>query len=326
MILHPDLRALRGDDTPQRQAQDRLFAAMAQWRSRTEVMDVMADLADFASGQPLKDCPALARLFEPQGTAAHDLAGGFIQTHIAALREAPLGQPALRHFTDGAISTLLLGRAGNVTLTLVALDGAALSAQPKPLSASFAPVENWERVLAGSAFAELLSRRPAGSRDDGLERQALTLTPGSVVCRAPSRQAMLVKRVQGALLSLRLQRRDADAGPAVEIELASGRQLHQAAGNPRDSRVEMMLALLGRMDRSDAAPAMAEIALSHRSGALRWQALRECLALDTATGFAALCAMAERTNDPLQPPATALRGQLLAAHPQLQEIAPCPAY
>lgn len=86
------------------------------------------------------------------------------------------------------------------------------------------------------------------------------------------------------------------------------------------------MGLLARMRRQDAAPAMAEIARGQGSDHLRWQALRNCLALDTAQGFSALTAIAANPADALARPAGALRAQLLEAHPQLTglEADPCP--
>ena len=68
------------------------------------------------------------------------------------------------------------------------------------------------------------------------------------------------------------------------------------------------------------AAAMAE----ERGGqSLRWQALRECLGLDTALGFATVCRIAAQPDDPLSAPAGALRAQLLETYPQLEEVAEC---
>ena len=328
MILHPELRALRGDDSPQRHAQDRCLAAMAAWRSRPEVMDVMADLAAFAAGRPMAACHALARLFttgSDGADTAQAFSNGFIRSQAEALAAEPLGHPALRHFTDGVLSTLQLGRAGMVTLTLATIDGQGLSARPMPGSISFAPVETWQRVLAGSARADLVERRPCGSRDGAPDRSVLDLVPGQVLHRQGLEQELLLREVDGRLVTLRLQRRDPTAGPAVEIDLATGQQVHQAAGSSADSRHELMVSLLGRMRRTDAAPAMAAMALGGSGEGTRWQALRECLALDTATGFSALCALADRIDDPLCAPARDLRSHLLATYPQLEEIVPCPA-
>ncbi len=87
----------------------------------------------------------------------------------------------------------------------------------------------------------------------------------------------------------------------------------------------MMLALLGRMGRGDAAPLIARMAREDGSAALRWQALRECLALDSQEGYVALAAIAAAAGDPLAGPAANLRAQLEESWPQLRELAACPA-
>ena len=103
-----------------------------------------------------------------------------------------------------------------------------------------------------------------------------------------------------------------------EYALADGALLQQAAGDIRHSRHEMMVALLGRMKRREAAPLLAEIVVEEGADSLRGEALREALALDTAHGFAALCRVARSPLDPLAAPAGALRGQLIEAHPRLR--------
>ena len=145
---------------------------------------------------------------------------------------------------------------------------------------------------------------------------------------------MLLRRIAGSLVSLKLQRRAAGCGETREYDLADGTLVHQAAGTARDSRLELAATLLGRMGRSDAAPALADLATEPGSASLRWQALRECLGLDTATGFAALCRIAADAADPLAAPAGALRARLVEQHPQLATLqsvrtgpgaSPCPA-
>jgi len=81
-----------------------------------------------------------------------------------------------------------------------------------------------------------------------------------------------------------------------------------------------MLPLLGKMGRADAAPLIAGMALEPGSDGLRWQALRECLGLDTLTGFRTLTEMAGRPDDPLANSAGALRAQLIETYPQLAEV------
>jgi hypothetical protein len=329
VIIHPELRALRSDDTPQRVAQKGLRAAMDEWRARPQVGALLAEVERFAAYRDFAECPALARLFEPGDPAAGLLASEFVTATAAALGQAPLGHVPLRNFTDGLVSTLVLARAGNATLSLVALDGQALAAKPEPVTADFSPSETWEHVLAGQACADRIERRiERQSPVDGdavLESRKIELRPGQVVRRDAEREVLQIRDVDGCLVLLRLNRRRAAAGPTREYRLADGRLVHQAAGNPRDSRIELMMALLGRMGRGDAAPLLAAIAREDGSTALRWQALRECLALDTLAGFHALCEVARSSEDALSSPAGALRAQLIQSYPQLAEVDACPA-
>lgn len=321
MIIHPDVRALRGDDAPQREAQDLLEALHREWREGTAA-DVLSDLAAFDTARPLSECPALAALFEEGDASAARFVEGFTAAMHRGLARAPLGHVPVRHTTDGVTSTLLLARAGNVALSLVAVDGAGLARRPAPITADFSPRESWEHILAGQGDAELAERRSATDSHADLRRRAIRLQPGKVICRDAERQSLLLRGVRGCLVSLRLQRRRKAAGETREYRLDDGALVHMAAGNPRDSRVELMLALLGRMGRTDAAPLAAGIARGEGGDALRWQALRECIALDTLTGVRALLAVAARAADSLSVPAQALRAQLVSAYPQLADVAP----
>ncbi|RZK02722.1 MAG: hypothetical protein EOO76_05805 [Novosphingobium sp.] len=325
MIVHPDLRALRSDDAPQRDAQERLYRAVGTWRKTPAAAAVIADLAPYAEGRPLDDCAALAALFDEGADLALPLMQTFAAAAAEGLAEAPLGYLPLRHFSDGVISTLLIGHAGAVTLSLVAVDGAGLAARPSPMAVDFRPSEVAERVLAGSAQAELIACRPLGDRQAQLSRAAIALAPGRSIRRDGANTAMLLNAVSGCLVTLRLQHRRAEDGPTREYALADGRLIHQAASDPRDSRLELTMALLGRMGRADAAPHFAALARAEGSTALRWQALRECLALDTAAGFQALTAVATSPGDPLAAVAGTLRAQLIETYPQLGALEPCPA-
>jgi hypothetical protein len=321
VIIHPELRALREDDLPQRVAQTRLIAAADEWRRQAETADLLNQLDRFAAGAVLGECPVLDGLLCGPGRVARDFAKHFVRSQLAMLAESPLGHLAFRHFTDGSISTLLLARAGNVTLSLVAIDGEGLAERPMPASVSFSPSEMWEHVLAGAAQADLVERE--GEDHVELKTSTLLLEEGTRISRDASRQALVLRVVEGRLVSLRLQRRQRQAGEACEYDRASGRLVHKAAGNPRDSRIELMVALLGRLQRRDAAPLIGALAREPGSAGLRWQALRECLALDTRTGFGALCALAASPDDPLAPPAGALRAQLIETYPQLARMVPC---
>ena len=313
--------ALRSDPAPQRAAQAAIGAARDLWQARPQTAGMLADLAAFGTSRALAECAALSELFDDMDPAAPRLAAAFCADLGTALAAQPLAHVPLRHFTDGTISTLLLAQRGPVTLSLVAIDGAGLARTPAPLSVSFSPCEQWEHILAGSARADLIDCRPPGAPQARLHAKAIALTAGKIVARDCSRQALVLRQIDGCLVSLRMQRRRPGSAPTREYELASGAMIHQASGNPRDSRFELMFALLGRMGRTDAAALLAEIACEPGGEGMRWQALRECLALDSGTGLRALSAVAGQATDPLAAPAAALCAQLLAQHPQLGEFA-----
>ncbi|MEA3263944.1 MAG: hypothetical protein U9R07_10740 [Pseudomonadota bacterium] len=325
MLIRPELMALRADDTPQRLIQRRLVDQSNAWRQTGSGARLEAELLRLAGGAMLADLPLLAALFTPGDPAAADLVGGVAGWLLRELAEAPLGQVPLRHQYDRTLATLVLARCHGASLALQAIDGAGLALKPPAQSVTFAANENWEHLLAGSAAVEqvrIIGRTQAGV---AIARERIELAAGSVTQRNGREVAQIYTQVSGIAVLLKLQRLDGSGAPSCEYALDDGRLLHQAAGTPRDSRLELTAALLGRMGRSDAAPLLAAMAEEAGSPHLRWQALRECLGLDSATGFAALSAIARRSDDALAVPAGALRAQLLEAYPQLAEVPGCPA-
>jgi hypothetical protein len=321
MIIHPELRALRADDGPQRAAQDAMVERVSVWREQPGVMALLDAVKAFASGGWEQSPDVLTRLFGEDDAPARDLASDLVRVVTGALADNPLGHVPFRHFSDDTLATLQLAKAGDTALSLVAIDGAGLAKRAAATTADFSPSEVWERVLAGEARAVVIDRGVTGPDRAELAVSHRTLRPGSLIVRDARSRHVRLDRVEGCLVSLRLQRRLPHGGPTREYALADGKLVHQAAGNPQDSRTELMMALLGRMGRTDAAPHLAGIACEAGSTALRWQALRECLSLDTAAGFGALSEVAQRPGDELAAAAGALRSQLIEAYPQLRELA-----
>ncbi len=332
MQLRAEIAALRRDDTPQRRAQAALMVAMDRWRAEPQPAAVHTELEAFEQGADIAQCPALAALFTPGNPAGQSLVAGLVAAMIGELSADPLGHVPMRHSTDGTTSTLLVAKAGLATLTLVAIDGVGLARAPAPVAISYAPGEAWEQVLAGGARAEMVTCHtgagPVEKADARLEREPLTLRAGICLARDCRREALLLHGVEGRLVTLRLHRphtpQHGGNDPVREYALDSGKLLHRAAGTPAESRYELMISLLGRMGRADAAPLLASMALGPDSPGLRWQAMCECLGLDTATGFRALSSLSRRADDPLATPAAALRAQLLESWPQLAVLEPEP--
>ncbi|MFC3173558.1 hypothetical protein ACFOD9_04765 [Novosphingobium bradum] len=322
MHIAPEIRALITDPALLERAQARHGAALAAWQARPGGAAVLDAFAAFAGGADLARCPPLAALLGGQGGAAKAFVDRLVAALLPAIAAEPFGHVPLRHQSTPASATLLLAQERGATLTLVVVAGPALAKMPPARSVAFAPSEEWDVVLAGSGEGRLVERRA----DDSLVQHRLALAPGVALGRDVEREALLVDRVPGSLVLLRLARRRAGAVPVREYELAGGALIHQAASDPRESRMELAITLLGRMGRADAAPELAAIALeAGRGDSLRWQALRECLGLDTAVGFRALTVLARSAEDALAVPAGALRAQLLENYPVLAELEPCPA-
>lgn len=325
MHIRPELAALRRDDAPQRQAQARLIAVVDGWRTTPPVAAAGAELARFGHGAQIDDLPLLSALFTAGDPSAQQFADTLVRLLVAELGEDWLGQVPLRHFSDDMLTSLVLARHGSAALVLQGIDGAALAKKPEPQAVSFAATETWEHVLAGSATVEHVRIAEALPGQAVLRRESVELLEGTVARRFCAREAQVLRRVPGTMVALKLQRTLDSSEPTREYRLADGVLIHQAAGSPRESRLELTAALLGRMGRSDAAPLLAAMAEEQGGTGLRWQALRECLGLDTALGFATLRTIAQRAGDPLAAPAGALVAQLLEQYPELAGVARCPA-
>ena len=291
-----------------------MAAAGRGWRAGSEVARILAEFDAFGAGASLAECPALAAALSSV-EQARAFAGALSCRFAAALAEEPLAHPPFRHGFDGHNATLLLARAGRAQLALHAFE----PGEREHWSARYSDAERHEVVLAGEGRARLVRRLD-------FTAEPLALTPGTIVALDLANEALQLVAIERRLVTLRIQRGAVMPGPSCEYALADGVLLHQAAGDARASRTEVALALLGRMERLEAAPAMAAIARDAGDPSLRWQALRECLALDAGEGLRALSAVIATPLDPLAGPARALRDQLVATHPELaREAEPCPA-
>lgn len=318
MRIDPGIAALRADPALLPAACARVAAGWDMAGARAG--PILGELARHGDGAALDDCPALRRALADGRFAGRILAGP-----LSALRDAPLGQLRRPHFAGAALHSLTLAMSGRSSLSLALVDGDAwrAAAQGAARRAGFQGGELALTVLAGEAEGRIV-RREGG----GLVSRPVALRRGVRLDLDAEREALVLDRVGAMLATLRLYRRPAEPGAMEEVDLETGAVVHRAAGRQRDSRMELAMALLGRMGRSEAAPAIAEVAADRAlDPALRWQALREGLALDTARGFAALLGAGE-AGDALSGPARQLAQQLAARHPalaQMQEDALCPA-
>ena len=317
MRIDPAIAALRADNGLQRLAQAVTTAAVEAWRARADVAAALAQLDRFGAGAPLEACPALESLFDP-GEAVARAVDTFCRTMADTLAGEPFGQVPLRHGFDGAASSLLLARRRRAHLILHALEPGEYPFD----GVTFTDGVRYDAILAGDAEGRIVRR--GGER---FAIEPLALGSGWRLALDLSSETLQVTRVRRRLVTLRLHRNAAEPQPSEEHALEGRAPPRRSSGDIAASRREMMLAVLGRMGCARAAPTMAAIAREPGEASLRWQALRESLALDTAEGFAALLAIARDGSDPLAAPAASLRAQLIEAHPQLLalEATPCRA-
>lgn len=325
MHIRPELDMLRSDDAPQRTAQHAMHEIVAAWRRTGDGAAIETELARFHRGEEPQALPLLGSLFCPQSDRSAIFLAGLLQPLLHAVSRDPLAQLPLRYSISDVATGIVIARCATSALVLNYTSGPGLARSPQADTASFIPAETWDRVLAGSAQA--VEVRLTGNAPD---RVSLTLDPivlqvGDVRYRHGRDKALLLRSVRSSLVQLRLQRRTDERQPVRQFRLCDGRLVHQTAGTPRDSRLELTAALLARMKRRDAAPLLAAMAEEQGADGLRWQVLRECLGLDTAIGFRALCTIADRDGDPLCAPAATLRATLLGQYPQLDGLAPCHA-
>lgn len=316
MRIDPVIAALRSDGALQRHAQARLERAKTDWLAAPGTAAVLGALEEYGQGAALADCAPLAALVSEIGTA-RGLVDRLAGAMVAGLRESPLGHVPFRHQYADGLAVLQLAQSGRATLSLIQY--AALESGSSPDSVCFTDGERHEICVAGAAQARCVSVRTGQAGRAALTCTRIRITAGSSLSFTGLHETKLVDRVEGRLAMLRLSRPAAKPRPSVEYRLADGALLHRAAGECRESRQELMLAVLGAMQRQDAVPAIARL-VREGSESLRWQALRECLALDSAAGFRELSRVARNTADPLHEPACALQGDLLARYPQFARV------
>lgn len=323
MRIDPAICALRGDRAAHHAAQSAVEAAAGGWRQSPPVAAVLEELAPYGEGAPLAECPRLRALVRDPA-AARAFVDALIAPMIQAMGRQPLAHVPFRHQVVEGMTTLQLAHTGRARLSLVRYEP---QTRPQPVTTvSFADGERHELCLTGAARARRVSVKGShGARAD-LAFTPLMLFPGRRLRFAARRSSKLVDRTHGGLVLLRLARQAQSPLQSLEYRIADGALVHRAAGDAGESRAELMLAVLCRMGRRDAAPAI-EAVLRCGSDSLRWQALREYLALDSGAGFEALAQIADDAADPLAGMAAALRRDLLHRYPQLRHVRamPCPA-
>lgn len=323
MRIDPVIAALRSDPAPQRQAQAAMDAARCAWTDHAAVRLPLAQLAAYGKGDALAELPALSALMHDAASASAFVCG-LTDIFGAVLRANPLGLAPFRHQTSDGLVTLELSRVGRAALSLMVYRPVV---KPGPQAVCLTSGDRHEICLRGEAQAVTVTATALSYQSAELVSAPVTIRRGWSAVFDNSRQGKLVTAVSRPLVILRLQRDLLQPRPAREYRLADGAMIHESAADRSDSRRELALALLGSMGRKDALPVIADAA---RCGPdhVRWEAVRQGLALDSDAGFAVLSDIARNPADPLAAAAAALQAQLIETYPHFRhsrERAPCHA-
>lgn len=313
MHVHPDVARLRSAPALQLGCD----AALAAWRALPDVAAAIAALARFDAGEQLGTLPALASIV-CDAAAARAFADRLIAPLIAALRAEPLAQLPLGYSAAPGMARLRLASHGRTGLTLTVFAQRARAVSPTAL---FEDCMAHEMVVAGTGRA-LVHRLDQGQ----LTTAEVACEPGTRMTRTGPQDARQIIAVTRPLLLLQLTQAAAHPAPSREIALADARVIMAISGCKRSSQQMMALGVLGALAHR---PALTELELLARDLAaqreLRWEAVRQVLALDAARGLALIGALAGSRADTLAVPAAALQQQLLAAQPDLAALLPVPA-
>ncbi len=323
MQIDPQIGALRGDHAAQRIMREAVVETVRQCRHDPALAAILTDLETYGAGASLSDCKHLATPFAAEGAPRRAIES-FVRRIVRLQRAYSLAQLAFRHQSGPGFHYLQIAGKGRATLGLALYDG--VPHRSGTASATFPDAERHDVVLAGAGEFGLLEVASENGAHATIKERRQQVGEGSVIAlRGPARSQVL-RAVGGRLLILRLIRFAETPLPTRRFALPSGNLLHRASGDRRESQHELMMALLGRMGRSDAVPVLADLALDGAGGSehFRWQALRECLALDTAAGLRVLSSIAKDPADALSGPARNLRAGLVETHPRLASLEPEP--
>ena len=227
-----------------------------------------------------------------------------LRAALALSAADPFAMPPLRMFSGGALGGLILAEVPPITLSLMIRP----FNQPTPRDPSviFSPGHGLTQIVrSGGACIRRYRVRLSDEERAGKFRSA-TAAPLEVLGTAPLGDGDQIRVDQqcesfnltpgdGDLVMLQLFVHAASRVPMREYDPTTGRLIRAAAAGRATSFRQMGLAVLRAFGRSDAAPLFAA-ALNDDDFAMRWQVMRELVALDPQAALPPLGTMA--ADDP----------------------------
>ncbi len=331
MKVHPAIAALRGPLTPQPRTAEGFDASLAShnadairkirhgWLQELEVRTIIEELTAYSRGTLLADCPRLLEVVSDHG-AARGFVDRLCDVMMAATRERWLCEVPFRFKTSRGLSTMQLIDAGTAKLSITAYE--PMPDMKAPRTVLFADFDAHEIVISGEASGVMHRLHGVGT----LQSAAQHWKAGDVIETAARVEARQVIAVNQSLLVLQLTREPAAPQPTVQVSLADGAVIRTASGDKSASQALMAISVLGALGARSALNVMGDTALNtDEDRDVRWEAVRQMLALDGRIGLGLLADLERRPGDALATPAQALKAQLLAYQPQLHDFAMEPA-
>ena len=303
MIASPALADWLGDKSAQAAAVGRLQQVAERLRGLTAFRDLDAALAA-ADPERAEAILAVAAAWLQRDDGIEAWMGEL----IAAARADPFARPPLRNTASEILSGLWVVERPllSIMVALVPADGLAAKRTGRTGQASIAftgqrsayrflksggaTISFWRAPEIGPGF-----RREAGGRCRLVERRPIV--EGEVVQIDGRRTGFVIEHAASDILYAQAMTPVGSAALMIEYDADTHECVGASSGDETSSRVQLMLALLRTMDRTDAVPIFEEV-LANAPFYLRWQAMREFLALDAEAALPHLRRMARGDPHP----------------------------
>ena len=286
-------------------------------RRRASSRAVESDLKAYGEGAGLAECETLSGLLGDDCLALA-WAAGFFEPLMAALRQVPLADLPIRFSCSDGFATIQLFAHSRATLNLTAHEPRQRAG--KPDTVLLVDRESTELLLRGETKGVLHRSIECRETERRFESHDRDWQAGDRIELTPNDGRQLLS-FDATILTLQLVRSAENPQPTRKFGLGDGRLLKSASGDKQASRDWMALGVLGAMPVAGSLTVMEQIASdTTRDPDLRWEAVRQALAVESTSGFALLAALAKRSDDPLALPAARLKVQLIHAHPRIAEL------
>lgn len=301
MFVGADLAAWLADPERQAQARGAAEAFARRWARQPAVTELQRSL--HAMNPPSADAVlAAARTFMGR---VGDF-GALVRDYVAAATADPFFRPHFLLLVSDVATGILLYGDSSTTISLGVTSADALAAKKSgargPSSIAFsglrtafhflkaggATLSFWEAPETGSAFAG-----DDGGRCRLVERRRIE--DGEMLVLDGRTQSFVIEHVTADMVYLQAEVHVERAPLTVEYDSRTLELVGASSTDEAASRVQMMVSLLRLMDRTDAAPLVAQL-IERAPFHARWYLMRELLALDAGAALPVLERMAE--NDP----------------------------